>query len=133
MVFSTLLVLFIAMPIIELMVLLRVGESLGVGGAIGLVVLTGVIGAWMARMQGFMLVMKIRAEMNRGELPAPHLMDGLMILIAGVLLITPGLITDTVGFLLLVPAFRNVVKRKLREVMEKKINRGVINIDVSGE
>ena len=129
MIFSTLLVLFIALPIIELALLLQVGKALGLLGTVALVVFTGVVGAFLARLEGLKLLFDIRNDMNMGRMPAPRLVDGLMILIAGAFLITPGLITDTAGFLLLVPVFRNCLKKAVSEIMRKKINKGVIEVD----
>jgi len=129
MIFSTLLVLFIALPIIELALLLQVGKALGLLGTVALVVFTGVVGAFLARLEGLKLLFDIRNDMNMGRMPAPRLVDGLMILIAGAFLITPGLVTDTAGFLLLVPVFRNCLKKAVSEIMRKKINKGVIEVD----
>jgi UPF0716 protein FxsA len=130
MILTYLLAAFILMPIIELAVLLKVGTWLGPGQTVLLVILTGVAGAFLAREQGFRTVMAIQEDLARGRMPAPRLMDGIMILVAGVLLITPGLITDTVGFLLLVPRVRSTIRAWLRRKLEDRFQRGDANITV---
>jgi len=129
MIFTTILALFIFVPIAELAVLLRVGSHLGLAGTLLLVVLTGVVGAWLARIEGLKLVWDIRCDMQAGRMPAPRLIDGLMILTAGILLITPGLITDAVGLLLLIPRFRQLLKRAVDKAIRKRINKGVIDVE----
>jgi len=124
MIFSILLVLFIALPIVELGVLLRVNESIGLLNTLALVVITGVVGAFLARMQGLMVLDAIRRDMAEGRMPAPRVMDGVMILAAGLLLVTPGLITDGVGFLLLVPAVRHAIRGWMRHKLEEKMKEG---------
>jgi UPF0716 protein FxsA len=129
MIFTTILALFIFIPIAELAVLLRVGSHLGLAGTLLLVVCTGVVGAWLARLEGLKLVWDIRCDMQAGRMPAPRLIDGLMILTAGILLITPGLITDATGLLLLIPSFRQLLKRAVDKAIRKRINKGVIDVE----
>ena len=129
MTFIILLILFIAVPLIELALLLEVSKALGLWGTLALVVFTGVLGAALARMEGFKLLFDIRNDMNMGRMPTPRLVDGMLILIAGILLITPGLLTDSVGFLLLIPVFRDYLKRVVGDVIRRKINKGVIEVD----
>ena len=89
---------------------------------------TGFIGAWLARAQGLMIMLQIQLDLAEGRMPAPRLIDGTMILIAGAFLITPGLITDTAGFLLLVPAIRTAIRGRLRDVIERKLRDGSMNV-----
>jgi UPF0716 protein FxsA len=119
-----LLIMFIGMPIAELAVLLKVHEHFGLPNTIALVFLTGVVGALLARAQGLMVLTGIQRDVAQGQMPAPRMMDGVMILVAGVLLITPGLITDTAGFLLLCPPVRAVVRMWLRNKCEEAIRSG---------
>jgi UPF0716 protein FxsA len=126
--FSGLLVLFIVLPIVELALLLEIGEIIGAVYTVALVVLTGVVGATLARWQGLHLILDVQRDVSEGRMPAPRLLDGLMIIVAGALLITPGLITDTVGFLLLVPAFRDLVKNQARKYIERKFRVGAIDV-----
>ncbi len=126
--FSGLLFLFIALPITEVALLLRVSEWIGGLETLVIVVVTGVIGASLARWQGLQVFLQFQREMGQGKMPAPLLLDGLMIIISGALLITPGLITDTAGFLLLIPSFRNFVKQRLRMYLQSKIQSQAINV-----
>jgi len=95
---------------------------------LAIVIITGFVGAFLARAQGIMVLAQIRRDLAEGRMPAPRLMDGVMILIAGVLLITPGLITDTVGFLLLIPVVRSTIRAWLRRKLEEKFRDGTANI-----
>lgn len=126
MIFSSLLTAFIVMPLLELWLLIRLGRYYGIGATLGLVILTGIVGAWMARAQGMMVLQAIQRDMAEGRMPAPRLIDGMMILVAGVLLLTPGLITDGVGFLLLVPPVRAMIRVWLRRKLEQKLSKGAV-------
>ena len=130
MIFTWLVTLFIAMPILELAVLLKVHQSLGLGNTLAIVIFTGVVGAVLARAQGLMVMTAIQRDLAEGRMPAPRLMDGVMILIAGVLLITPGLITDSAGFLLLLPPVRVSIRALLRQKLEEKLRNGSTNITI---
>ncbi len=129
MIFTILLMIFILVPIIELAVLLELGKHLGLFGTLGLIVLTGVIGAALAKMEGLKLILDIQNEMRFGRIPAPKLVDGVIILVAGVMLITPGLLTDVAGFMLLIPSFRDFIRKIAREAIRKRIDKGVIEVD----
>lgn len=128
MVFSFILLVFICLPIAELALLLKVGHWLGSGNTLALVILTGVLGATLARMEGLRVLMNMQKDLAEGRMPAPYLLDGLMILVAGALLITPGLITDTAGFLLLVPPCRLVLKQWLRRWLEERLRKKTVNL-----
>ena len=132
MIFSYLLAAFIVMPVVEIAVLIRVHNHIGLANTIALVIITGVAGAIMARAQGFMVLMQLRRDMAEGTMPAPRLMDGVMILIAGVLMITPGLITDSAGFLLLMPPVRAAIRGWLRRKVEESIRSGNTTIKWRG-
>jgi UPF0716 protein FxsA len=131
MILSRLIAAFIIIPFVEMMILFEVHARLGLLETIALVVITGIIGATLARAQGLMVMQQIQRELAQGQMPAPRLIDGILILVAGALLITPGLLTDTVGFLLLVPAFRKVVRAWLRSKFELNLqSRGPGHIDI---
>jgi UPF0716 protein FxsA len=112
--FGNLLVLFIVVPIVELFLLIQLGARIGPWPTIGLIMLTGFLGASLARQQGLSTMRKIQEEMRNGRQPTHELVEGMMILIGGVVLITPGILTDLFGFALLIPWFRNSLVRKLR-------------------
>ncbi len=126
--FGSLLALFVVVPIVELALLLRIGDMIGWPGTLVLVVVTGVVGASLARWQGVKTLLHINQDLAEGRMPAPLLLDGLMILIAGAFLITPGVITDAVGFALLVPHVRNRLKSLARSYMEQRLRAGTIDV-----
>ncbi len=126
--FPVLLLLFVVVPIVELGLLLRVGEWLGAGNTLALIILTGVVGATLAKLQGARVLGLMQRDLAEGRMPAPYILDGLMVLVAGVLLVTPGLLTDGVGFLLLVPACRAAVKEWLRRVLERRWRQGTMSV-----
>ncbi len=125
--FIKLLIIFTIVPIIELYVLIEAGHQIGVGATVGMVILTGIAGAYLARSQGFNLVNRIQAELNQGRIPAEEMMDGAMILSGGLLLLTPGFCTDLFGFCLLTPVTRQFFKVWLKKWLDLKVQRGEIN------
>jgi UPF0716 protein FxsA len=127
---SYLLALFIGLPIIELALLIQVHGRVGFVPTLLLVLLTGVAGAALVRRQGLAILLQIQREVSAGNIPAPQMMDGVMILVAGALLVTPGLITDTVGFLLLVPYIRTLIRSWLKRRLEERIQSGYIQVHV---
>ena len=104
-----LLLLFVAVPLAEIYLLLEIGGIIGAVPAIGLVVLTAVIGAALVRAQGFSTIMRIRKNLDAGEIPAVAIIEGAFLLIAGALLLTPGFLTDAIGFGCLVPPLRRAL------------------------
>lgn len=104
--FKILFLLFLAIPILEIYLLITVGGMIGVLPTIFLVVLTAVIGAILLRQQGFSIIQRAQQEMAAGQIPAMAILDGVFLLAAGALLLTPGFFTDVIGFLCLTPAFR---------------------------
>jgi UPF0716 protein FxsA len=110
-----LLILFTVVPIVELALLIQIGKVIDVGPTIGLILLTGIIGATLARHEGLRTLRQIRNELNAGRMPGTQLVDALMILVAGALLITPGILTDCVGFALLLPPVRALMRRWLEK------------------
>lgn len=120
--------LFTLIPIIELMILIDLGTSIGLAPTLGVVILTGALGAWAARTQGFYVLSRIQAEMAAGTLPGAEMVEGAMVLVGGVLLLTPGLLTDAAGFALMVPAVRAVVRGWLMRKFEKMIEEGRVHV-----
>jgi UPF0716 protein FxsA len=127
-VFPRLLLLFTVVPILELWLLIKVGSHIGAAPTIALVLVTGIAGAALARQQGFATMLRIRESMAQGLMPAEEMLDGVLILAAGVMLITPGLITDSAGLLLLVPPARNAFKRWLRRRFDEAIRKGSVTV-----
>ncbi len=105
--------LFTLIPLVELALLFWISQHTGWRFTLGLVIVTGVVGAWLARREGLRCWLEVQRQLAEGKLPAEPLLDGLMILVAGAVLITPGVLTDLVGFALLVPPIRGLVRRYL--------------------
>ncbi|MBD3379335.1 MAG: membrane protein FxsA [Candidatus Omnitrophica bacterium] len=122
--FAYLLLIFILVPFVELSILIRVGQIIGVFNTLLIVVVTGIVGASMARQQGVRVLSAIQREVNAGRMPADALFDGVVILVSGILLVTPGIITDFIGFAGLTPAARNAAREWLRSKMKDTIDRG---------
>ena len=128
MILTWLMLAFVIMPLVELAVLFKVHSAVGLGYTLAIVVLTGVTGAFLARLQGLLVLRQIQLDLAEGRMPAPRMMDGVMILIAGVLLITPGLITDAAGFALLLPPVRSAIRAWLRSRLEARLREGSITV-----
>jgi UPF0716 protein FxsA len=111
--FRLLFIMFLIVPIIEIYLLIQVGEEIGAGWTVFLVVATAVIGAALLRHQGLATLYEAQGKMAHGELPATALLEGVMLLLAGALLLTPGFFTDILGFLVLVPMLRKRLARFL--------------------
>lgn len=122
--FLRFLALFVLLPLVELALLIQVGRAIGLGWTLAIVVATGLLGATLARRQGLRAWLAIRSELQNGRMPAGALLDGLLILVGGIVLLTPGILTDLAGFALLVPATRSLLKRSLRRRLERAIQRG---------
>jgi len=127
-VLSRLALLFVGVPLLELFILIQLGQLVGLWPTIGLVVVTGFAGATLARMEGLRTLWSIRGEMARGRLPGQALFDGLAILVGGALLLTPGILTDLVGFSFLLPPTRKVLLRGIRKRVEGGLKSGAIQV-----
>jgi len=111
-VFHWLLLVFFSVPLAEIYVLVQVGGVIGAAPTIAMVVLTAVIGAAIIRHQGLATLARVRRDLERGEVPAEALLEAAVLLIAGALLLTPGFVTDTLGFACLIPALRRALIRR---------------------
>ncbi|MEH7352969.1 FxsA family protein [Neobacillus drentensis] len=123
-----LIILFIAIPAAEIGLLLFSGKTIGVWPTILLIILTGVIGAYLAKREGLQTIRKAQEQLRNGEIPGEAVLDGICILIGGILLLLPGFITDISGFLLLFPPTRRLFKFLMINSIRKKIKRGNIKI-----
>lgn len=126
--FIKLLIIFIFVPLMELYILLEAGRIIGLGATIGLIMLTGIAGAWLARSQGVEILRKIQEETSQGQMPAITLIDGALVLIGGLLLLTPGFFTDALGFSFLVPLTRNLWRKGLSTWLHNQVKRGSVTI-----
>ncbi|MFQ5678014.1 MAG: FxsA family protein [Gemmatimonadota bacterium] len=113
--------LFTLVPLVELVVLIRLGALFGFGPTLLLVLGTGMAGAWLARREGLRSWRAVQAELGEGRLPGEELVHGLLILGAGIVLITPGVFTDLAGILLLVRPVRTALIRRVRTRMERTL------------
>ena len=109
---------FTIIPITEIYLLIEIGSMFGALTAVTLVILTGFIGAFLARMQGLQTLYQIQESLREGRMPSGELLDTLLIVIAGLVLLTPGFLTDSAGFLLLIPTTRNSIKYWLQRQIE---------------
>ena len=113
--------IFVVTPIVELAVIVQVAGSTGVMNTIGLLVLVSLVGAWLVRREGLGILRRAQAELAKGRMPGRELVDGLLVLLAGALMLTPGFVTDAVGLALLFPPVRAV----LRLVATRRLSRSV--------
>ena len=121
MILSKLVALFVVVPIAELYILLEIGRRVGIYLTIGIVIVTGVTGAYLVKYQGFYVLYKIKSQMNEGIVPTDSLFEGLIILVGGIFLITPGIMTDIIGFLLVIPQSRSIVFGYLKKWLMLKM------------
>jgi UPF0716 protein FxsA len=120
---------FTLIPVCEIYLLIRVGEHIGALRTILLVIGTGFAGAYLARLQGMQTMLRVRINLQQGVMPTDELLDALLIFIAGIVLLTPGFLTDAAGLLLLIPETRNLFKDYLKRKFKKMVDQGSINID----
>ena len=102
---------FLVVPIVEIYVIIQVGQWIGFLNTVGLLLLVSLLGAWLVKRQGLGVMARIREQRSAGRIPATEAFDGAIILVAGVLLVIPGFVTDALGLLLLLPPVRAVVRR----------------------
>jgi len=105
--------LLLVVPLVEIAAFIVIGGQIGVATTLILILVTAIIGTMLLRRQGLAIVLQIRQELEANRIPARQLADGAMIAVAGILLLTPGFVTDAIGFLLFVPAFRGFVWRQI--------------------
>ena len=118
--FFKLLILFITVPLLELTLLIKIGTLIGTFNTILLILITGILGAALTKQQGLGVITRIREDMALGKVPSDELFNGVCILVGGFLLLTPGLLTDALGFSLLIPSAREGIKKYLRYKLEQK-------------
>lgn len=119
--FLRLLLLLTIVPLVELVILFRIADWVSWQTTILMILITGVVGAWLARREGIKALARIRDDLAAGVVPTNAVVDGALILAAGLVLVTPGLLTDICGFALLIPPFRRWVRRRLAEAFKKRM------------
>jgi UPF0716 protein FxsA len=126
--FRILIVLFIVVPAIELWGLISIGKIIGGWSTVALVILTGVLGAWLAKQQGLQVLRLVQLQLSRGQMPTETLIDGVLVLIGGILLLTPGFFSDVLGLILLIPYTRMIVRHFLKLWLGKMVSSGRIQL-----
>ncbi len=117
-----LLLIFIIIPIIEIMVFIKIGEIIGLWATLGIVIVTAIVGTSLLRWQGLGVLQRTQTAMAKGDLPVDSVLDGVFLLVAGAFLLTPGLITDSFGFLLFIPQFRRYIAKSIVKYLIAKGN-----------
>jgi UPF0716 protein FxsA len=116
--FALMLLAFIAVPVVEIYVIVQVGQEIGALNTVALLLVVSVVGAWLAKREGLSVLTRLRRQLDDGRVPANELIDGGLVLAGGLLLLTPGFVTDVAGILLLLPptraALRHALKRRFR-------------------
>ena len=123
-------ILFVLVPLVELVLLIQIGQIVGLVPTLALVITTGLTGAWLARLEGLRTVLQLREDLSQGKLPAQAIMDGVSILVGAAFLLTPGILTDIVGFSLLLPFSRRALQRRVRARLERGLTDGTLNVQV---
>jgi UPF0716 protein FxsA len=118
--------LLLALPILELIVIIKVGAAIGALDAVALLVLVSLVGVWLVKRQGLAVLRRAHREVESGRLPTASLLDGVILLVAGALLIFPGFVTDVVAVLLLLPPVRVLVRRWLQARYGRRISGTVV-------
>ena len=125
-----LLLLFIVVPAVELALLIEIGSRIGTPATLAIIVVTGFVGAALARAQGLGVIRQVQRETAEGQLPADSLVDGAFILVAAALLVTPGVLTDAFGFLCLLPPFRALAKRWIWRWLERAVRENRVDMQI---
>ncbi|MGE7272312.1 FxsA family protein [Brevibacillus panacihumi] len=126
--FRILIVLFIVVPAIELWGLIAVGKVIGGWTTVALVILTGVVGAWLAKQQGLQVFRLVQLQLSRGQMPTETLIDGFLVLVGGILLMAPGFFSDVIGLILLIPYTRMIVRHLLKLWLWRLVSSGRIQL-----
>jgi len=113
--------IFIVVPLVELWLLLTIGKLIGVPLTILIIIATGIIGFTLVRLTGFSLLLRMREKVSVGEMPSEELVEGVLVIVAGAVLLTPGFITDIVGFILLIPPTRIMIRKYIIKRLETRI------------
>jgi UPF0716 protein FxsA len=120
--------LFTVVPFVELYLLIGIGREVGAWPTIGMLVVMGMLGGWLARREGRRVMRNWQGAMAQGRLPEDGVLSGALVLVGGVLLVTPGVLTDVVGFLLLIPPTRRWLAARLRRALERRMAAGTLRV-----
>jgi len=123
-----LILLFILLPTAEIIILLKIGGMVGIANTVLIIVGTGIAGSVLYRTQSRVNLLKINENLQRGIIPDREMVDRLLIMLGAVLLMTPGVITDTSGFLLLLPFTRPLIRKVIKRWLRKKVGDGTVEV-----
>ncbi|HZD60176.1 MAG TPA: FxsA family protein [Anaerolineae bacterium] len=124
------LLIFILVPLIEVAIFIGAGHTIGVLQTIVLILISGIIGAFLVRTQGAQVIYNIKRSVEQGLLPSNELIDGLFVLIGGALLLTPGFFTDLIGLVMLLPPTRRVLREFGKEYLRRRFKSYIVRIDI---
>jgi len=119
--------LFTVVVIAELWLLIKLGQYIGLGYTLLVLLATGVLGVVLAKSQGMIILNNIKRDIREGIMPGVNLINGLCVLIGGILLVVPGILTDIIGFLFIVPVTRNIIRKYILKRIRRMIDAGVTN------
>jgi UPF0716 protein FxsA len=125
---AKLFIIFAVVPVLELYLLIKVGKLIGAWETVAILLAISFAGAWLVRHQGFSILARIQGELAAGRLPTAQLLDGFLVLVGGILLLTPGFLTDFLGLIFLLPTGRYLLKQYLQRWMERRLSKGIITI-----
>jgi UPF0716 protein FxsA len=131
--FFKLFILFTIIPVLELWLLIEIGGVIGFFPTVLIVIITGITGAWLAKMEGISVLTNIQRSMSQGVIPKTELVNGLLVFIGGAMLLTPGFITDITGLLMIFPPTRAIFATFLISYFERKIKDGTVHFYHSGQ
>jgi len=127
---TRLILLFVALPVLELWLLLQIGGRVGLWPTLALVFATGVVGATLARAQGMKVLLDFQKATAEGRMPGQAMLDGVSVLVGGAFLLTPGLLTDIFGFSLVIPFTRRLIQRHIQRRVERAMQDGTLQATV---
>jgi UPF0716 protein FxsA len=127
-----LLLLFAVVPVLELLILIEIGSRIGAFNTVALVILTALLGLMLVRLEGLRTLRQIQLTLAQGQIPAEELLDGVLIFIGGILLLTPGVLTDIFALVLLIPYTRLHFKRWLRRRFDRMMASGNVRLHYHG-
>lgn len=129
---ARLVLLFLLLPAVEFVLFIQVEQVIDFWPTVALILVTGVAGGYLARREGASTWKKLNARLSQGGLPGTEIVEGVIILVAGALLVTPGVLTDVVGFLGLVPPTRRLIRRFVMKRFKRKMEDGTLNVQYGG-
>ena len=127
--FAVLALLFLVVPFVELFLLIQVGQTVGALSTIAVLIVISVVGAWLVKREGMNTLRRAQQQVRNGAVPGTELVDGVLILFAGALLLTPGFLTDVFGILLLIPPVRAALRTTARKRIARRAGTNIIEVE----